>query len=78
MDQKAFLDYNGLKKLVQCVLAEMPKADGTTIKQNADGTFSAQTGYIPTIDSGSDTLTFSSSPSYVDNSTETLVYNSFN
>lgn len=56
-----FLDYDGLKGLVKCIMAEMPKADGTTIVKNDDGSFSATSGYATSVDTESETLKFSSS-----------------
>lgn len=75
LDDKFFLDYDGLKKLVQCVLDEIPKVDGVTIIQNEDGTISSMGASAPTVDIESETMILSTPGIFVNSGTETLVYN---
>lgn len=68
-----YLDYDGLKTLVACVLAEMPKPDNVTIVKNPNGTISAQTLYKPAVDTSTGSMVFSDD-SPVEVSGETLIF----
>lgn len=72
-DNTKYLDYDGLKKLVSCVLSEMPIFDNVTIVKNDKGEYSAQTMYKPTVDTTTGTVIFSTD-SPIEVSGETLIF----
>lgn len=74
MAEKDFLDYEGLKTLVKCVLAEIPKPDGTTIVENEDGSISAKTLYKPLVDTANHALVFTTDSPVQVNDNGTMIF----
>lgn len=75
---KQFLDKDGLEQyhdlLMEVLKAQKITVDGKTIVIDDNNVISARVNYLPEINIATETLIFDASPSYVIQSTETLVY----
>ena len=73
-----FLDRHGLElyhELISRVISSQKLiADGKTIVIDDNNVISAKVNYLPEVQQGTETLIFDSSPTYVIQNTETLVY----